>query len=344
MPSDCNDSISIQFVINNWSSPAGPKYYAIIAPSFICSVLGVILDIVFICRKKTNLLIRLFVYLMVSSTIELGSACLHNIIWILVSKQCFGYAIDLFSIISSYCFCMEAVTVCFINVMLMTQIFNYMCAIRSRLTCVSCWRNQINSHQKCMKAIFVTVLFGLPILITIIYYVLLLLLSLSDYGYHPGLLTILSCLQFLIVIPLILNLLCNVALLVWFCWLRRRGVAGVISRKVLKELALFFLLLFATLLYWVFIILPHLVELAIFIAILPYLLLLYMWLSFRRSMRQVRITHGENRNLHINPRTTGLETAPQSTRVSLPTDTADHAPNFLSPSGDETTEVTSLLN
>ena len=28
----------------------------------------------------------------------------------------------------------------------------------------------------------------------------------------------------------------------------------------------------------------------------------------------------------------GLRTAPPSTRVSLPTDTADHAPNFLSPS------------
>ena len=40
----------------------------------------------------------------------------------------------------------------------------------------------------------------------------------------------------------------------------------------------------------------------------------------------------------------GLRTAPPSTRVSLPTDTADHAPNFLSPSTAEPSEVTPLIN
>ncbi len=37
-------------------------------------------------------------------------------------------------------------------------------------------------------------------------------------------------------------------------------------------------------------------------------------------------------------------TNPPSTRVSLPTDTAEHAPNFLSPSTAESSEVTSLIN
>ena len=116
-----------------------------------------------------------------------------------------------------------------------------------------------------------------------------------------------------------------------------------------KEMTLFFLLLFAIPLAWVFLFLPPmpflvvLTILSVFIAMLPYLLLLYMCLSFRSSTRQVRITHGENRNLHIKG-TTGQETAPPSTRISLPSDTADHAPNFLSPSGDESSEVILLLN
>ena len=344
------------FQLINWFLAGGqvdPNYYAqvaITAASFVFSVLGVILDIVFICRKKTNLLMQLFVYLMVSSTIELGSVCLHYVFSIYVEKTCIGFGVikesDLFSVIASCCLWVETVTVCFINVMLMTQFFNYMCASRSRFTCVSCRKN---SHQKCMKAIFVTVLFSLPVL-TIIGYVPIILLS-NIYYVNSGLNQLVNfILQLSIVILVILNLLYNVALLIWFCWLRRRGVAGVITRKVLKETTLFSVLLFATLLDGVFILLQLLwtmylvlTILSVFIAaMLPYLLLLYMWLRFRSSTRQVRITRGENRNLHIN--TTGLQTVPPSTRISLPSDTADHAPNFLSPSGDELSEVTPLLN
>ncbi len=40
---------------------------------------------------------------------------------------------------------------------------------------------------------------------------------------------------------------------------------------------------------------------------------------------------------------TNRHTNPPSTRVSLPTDTAEHAPNFLSPSTAEPSEVTQLV-
>ena len=43
------------------------------------------------------------------------------------------------------------------------------------------------------------------------------------------------------------------------------------------------------------------------------------------------------------PPDTVNSTAPPSTRVNLPSDTAEHAPNFLSPSTAEPTEVTVLL-
>ena len=41
---------------------------------------------------------------------------------------------------------------------------------------------------------------------------------------------------------------------------------------------------------------------------------------------------------------TNRHTNPPSTRVSLPTDTAEHAPNFLSPSTAEPSEVTPCTN
>ena len=40
---------------------------------------------------------------------------------------------------------------------------------------------------------------------------------------------------------------------------------------------------------------------------------------------------------------TNRHTTPPSTRVSLPTDTAEHAPNFLSPSTAGPSEVTLLI-
>ena len=337
MSNYCNDS----FFEIIWPPITQPGFYvqvAILSASFICSVLGVILDVVFICRKKTNFLVRLFVYLMVATTIELGSVCPHMYNIILV--QCDGSSvppIDLLGIIYFYCVWVEAVIACSISVMLMKKLYNYTCG--STLTYASCWRNQINSHPKCMEAIIVTVLFGLPLVLTII---LLAIGILSSITYQ-------ILIAVVTIIPVFLSLLSDVVLLIWFCWLRRRRIARIRTGTVLKEMTLFFLLLFAIPLAWVFLFLPPmpflvvLTILSVFIAMLPYLLLLYMCLSFRSSTRQVRITHGENRNLHIKG-TTGQETAPPSTRISLPSDTADHAPNFLSPSGDESSEVTLLLN
>ena len=337
----CNDS----FIVIIWPQITQPGFYvqvAILSASFICSVLGVILDVVFICCKKTNFLVRLFVYLMVATTIELGSVWPHMYNIILVQCDESVPPIDLLGIIYFYCAWVEAVIACSINVMLMKKLYNYTCGTTSTITYASCWRNQINSHPKCMEAIIVTVLFGLPVVLTIIT---------ATIGISSGT-TYLILLAVVAIIPVFLSLLGNVVLLIWFCWLRIRRVARIRTRTMLKEMTLFFLLLIATLLAWLFLFLPPMpflvvsTILSVFIAILPYLLLLYMWLSFRirSSTRQVHMTHGENRNLRINPRTTGLETAPPSTRVSLPSDTADHAPNFLSRSGDESSEVTPLLN
>ena len=64
--------------------------------------------------------------------------------------------------------------------------------------------------------------------------------------------------------------------------------------------------------------------------------------SVRRSARENR--NAVNDNERGNLQTAGLQTAPSSTRVSLPSDTAAHAPNFLSPSTAEPTDVTPLLD
>ena len=71
----------------------------------------------------------------------------------------------------------------------------------------------------------------------------------------------------------------------------------------------------------------------------PLLVFGYMWYSFRSKTRRVFANRAD-----IETAGPGLRTAPPSNRVILPTNTADHAPNFLSPSTASPSEVTPLIN
>ena len=75
----------------------------------------------------------------------------------------------------------------------------------------------------------------------------------------------------------------------------------------------------------------------------PFGVYMYMRFSVRTSARENRnaVNTNERGNLLT---VAGLQTAPPSTRVSLPSDMAEHAPNFLSPSTAEPTDVTPLLD
>ena len=78
------------------------------------------------------------------------------------------------------------------------------------------------------------------------------------------------------------------------------------------------------------------------LSLFPLCVFVYMRYSFGTPPREDRC-EGNNR---YDIQTAGgeLQTAPPSTRVSLPSDTTEHAPNFLSPSTAEPTDVTPLLN
>ena len=155
-----------------------------------------------------------------------------------------------------------------------------------------------------------------------------------------------------LVIPpalVLISFIGNVALTIWFCTLWRRQIAR--RRDVLKEIgiffALFFFILFMFGLYICILLGVFMSEIAITQTVLssplscfPLLVFGYMCYSFRSRTRHVRFANRAD----IETAGPGLRTAPPSTRVSLPTDTADHAPNFLSPSTAEPSEVTPLMN
>ena len=148
----------------------------------------------------------------------------------------------------------------------------------------------------------------------------------------------------LVILPTLVltSLIGNIVLTVWFCTLWRRRIAR--RRDALKEIGMFFTLFFIILLvlgidFCALFPLPQTV-LSFPLSCFPLLVFGYMCYSFRSRTRHVRFANRAD----IETAGPGLRTAPPSTRVSLPTDTADHAPNFLSPSTAEPSEVTPLIN
>ena len=141
--------------------------------------------------------------------------------------------------------------------------------------------------------------------------------------------------------------ICHLKVL-WFCSLWRRQIAR--RRDVLKEMGIFCTLFFFTLFVFGmdmcsnFVYIPPVMivqtVLSPPLSCFPLLVFGYLCYSFRSRTRHVRFANRAD----IETAGPGLRTAPPSTRVSLPTDTADHAPNFLSPSTAEPSEVTPLMD
>ena len=155
---------------------------------------------------------------------------------------------------------------------------------------------------------------------------------------------------FLYFIPpaiMMISLIGNIILLIWFCTLWRRQITR--RRDVLKEIGLFITLFLITMLVFLMGFFPifssrwftalQQTVIATFISFFPLLVFGYLCYSFRSRTRHVRFANRAD----IETAGPGLQTAPPSTRVSLPTDTAEHAPNFLSPSTAEPSEVTPLI-
>ena len=141
---------------------------------------------------------------------------------------------------------------------------------------------------------------------------------------------------------LLLSPVVIVVLVGWFCTLKRKKLMANRYKIVFKETSLFvgFLVTFVS--FWLLSMavafVPntplHIASAALFPVSNTVLLLsflVYMCVSIHQDVEERRIAND------------GLVTMPPSSRVSLPTDTAEHAPNFLSPSTAEPSEVTPLL-
>ena len=193
------------------------------------------------------------------------------------------------------------------------------------------------------EAMIVCIQLGLPIPLLIVDIVVILKTS-----YH---LEMIICYSIVLAVNIILGLICIVLLVLWFCMLWKRRLLKSKAKFVCTQMGhilfvLAVLLIFNLLALFKFnpLTVHKLFHLhynidtilnAIHI-LLPVSFGVYILISIPSLQRRV--------TTKAQVPATNRHTNPPSTRVSLPTDTAEHAPNFLSPSTAEPSEVTPLIN
>ena len=302
---------------------------------FPLSFVGMVLNIVFVCRRKTNFLVRRIVYVTVITTLQLGALWLWSIPAFKRDESMFNFCDEVEQVYTSAAdiglVWITAILVCSIYFTLVTKLCG----------CFSRRRPWSDRSRLLLEFTFVMITLLAGSVLNVLAY-----LYLNEFDNFP--------LQIIIiVIPpaiVLISFIGNVILTIWFCTLWRRQIAR--RRDVLKEIGIFFALFFFTLFVFgldLCSVLFHFFTPALVItqivlspplSCFPLLVFGYMCYSFRSRTRHVRFANRAD----IETAGPGLRTAPPSTRVSLPTDTADHAPNFLSPSTAEPSEVTPLIN
>ena len=194
---------------------------AVLSVVFPLSFVGMVLNIVFICRRKTNFLVRRIVYMTVITTLQLGALWLWSIPAFKRDESMFHFCYQVrrvyFSVAKSGLLWITAILVCSIYFTLVSFSRRRPCSDRSRFL---------------LEFIFVMI----TLLVGLVFSVL------TNFALY------LTQQMIILVIPPVLVLISfigNVVLTIWFCTLWRRQIAR--RRDVLKEIGIFFALFFFTL-------------------------------------------------------------------------------------------------
>ena len=153
----------------------------------------------------------------------------------------------------------------------------------------------------------------------------------------------------LVLLDNIVIVLCVCVFIVWLCWLKSRHLLKARMKTVLREVGIwlgFFVLYFAGA---ILLEITHAYTLVVEGLLQSYLFgvfFVYICICLCSCCKQKTEVHHISKKLRS---ATSIqtdkfyETTPPSSRVSLPSDTAEHAPDFLSPSEEEPLEHSYLL-
>ncbi len=290
-----------------------------------------ILQLFFIYRYKSTFLHRQFLY----ATIVV---ILMNAIYIVYQGSVDGGCHLFFLFVNSlnrYTWYVEMMLMTTIHLLLLYKLCKHIeTRIMQRLQTLCCNIRPRLWHD----VMIVCIQFGLPLPMLISEVVST--LKTKVYNMNLTKLEIFYFIKPMLAVNTLLGLICIILLVLWFCILWKRRLLNSKVKFVCTQMGhiLFVLVVFLT---WNTICLYSAFEynnvvIAVIRTFAPVSFGVYILMSLPNLQRKVPTK--------AQVFATNRHTNPPSTRVSLPTDTAEHAPNFLSPSTAEPSEETSLVN
>ncbi len=331
---------------------------AIGIPGVIClalSIVGLIAELLFVCKKKNNFLLRLYIYLSVAVLLFHAIDTLYLFISAYPQN---GWLCEIIEALAFYPSMVEFLFIISINCVLLLKVYT------SVLTsCFHC------NGSKAIEVIFVIVHFIIPLII-----VGVLLGIAGDPIYWPSFgechlaykvgedcnrryviahLFKITTEWIPVAIEIPLSIICICTLSIWLCWLLRKQFLRARMKTILKEMGLLLGFLSSYCIIRIVIEILNkfwgqnpIIKITTYAlypinrATIPLSFIIYVCFVYLCPPRSGKDT---------NP-PTDQHTHPPSTRVSIPSNTADHALNFLSKNEfidstcmDSPTEATALL-
>ena len=305
------------------------------------SLVGLAVEIIFIAYKKNTFLLRLIVYLSLSGVAVVGSQAFHILIYLSPKNEPTCQILDT---VGRYFIAVELSLTLSIVLVLLYKI----CSSFRFNQCSTILKVNELKRKGCLEALLFVLNLGIPAVAFLIYFVALqnsgtcfyTIKHTSDcYGKGVGYWV------FDLVLPLVLMdgfvvVLCVCVFLAWLCWLRSRLFLKTRMKIVMKEIGVwlvFFVLYFAGGILLEFIhvytlVVQSLVQSCIFIVFFVYICICLCSCKQKTEVHHSSKNHGSATSIQTDK---FYGTNPPSTRVSLPSDTAAHAPDFLSPSGEQ---------
>ncbi len=296
--------------------------------SILLLLVPLILQLFFIYRYKSTFLHRQFLY----TTIVVILYYIGGILYTSTVDVVCPFFYFLTNSLAGYITFVEILQMTTIHLLLLYQLCKHIeTRIMQRLQACCCNIRPRLWHE----VMIVCIQLGLPLPILIPEIVVILKTHLIIYQYFVNV-ELNYIIGPLLAVNILLGLICIVLLVLWFGMLWKRKLLKSKVKFVCTQIGHILLVLVVYLIGNI-LLLPNynygLVVSFVMRTFLPVSFSVYILMSIRNlrtSKAQVPVT-----NRHTNP---------PSTRVSLPTDTAEHAPNFLSPSMSEPSEVTPLVN
>ena len=312
-----------------------------------------LVETVYVCRYRTTFLQRLWFYLTITLIIVDGAYAINlGVSLNSLSSPSHSLLVLISATLQLCTLFFEVLLIGSINLTILSKMYKY--AVRRKsLQSNTVYMICCCFHTKRREVAFLIITIIFSLVLTSIYITIQVLVGEQSEETIP--IKIYRAFGFvvnsiLIAIDLILSVISLAVLAIWFCILKKKKLLRNKIEEYKKMLLIVGFLATFALLYWILSVVPKsqqrpdlLITFAtlnpIVQSTLPLAFFVYACVKICNSQDRHRITeHPDIADMN------DQSTAPTSSRVSLPTDTAEHAPNFLSPSTAEPSELSGLIN